>query len=203
MVAGLITVFIVGTVNVGGFDKVWQINKDRGRLTFFDFNPDPTIRNTFWTLTIGGAFTVMFPWTASQAAVQRFLASKSVKSAQNALWLNIPGLIFVVMLCCLDGLVIFAVYADCDLRKSKKVTSNDQVLPYFVIDKLGYLTGVPGLFMACLFSGTLSTASSGINSLITVTLEDVVRKRWTDLSDYEATKLSKILGKLIVTMAYK
>jgi hypothetical protein len=36
MVAGLITVFIVGTVNVGGFDKVWQINKDRGRLTFFE-----------------------------------------------------------------------------------------------------------------------------------------------------------------------
>ena len=36
MVAGLITVFIVGTVNVGGFDNVWQINKDRDRLTFFE-----------------------------------------------------------------------------------------------------------------------------------------------------------------------
>ncbi|CAB4014299.1 sodium-coupled monocarboxylate transporter 1-like, partial [Paramuricea clavata] len=82
MVAGLITVFIVGTVNVGGFDKVWQINKDRGRLTFFDFNPDPTVRNTFWTLAIGGAFTAMPPWTVSQAAVQRFLASKSVETAQ-------------------------------------------------------------------------------------------------------------------------
>ena len=30
-----------------------------------------------------------------------------------------------------------------------------QVLPYFVIDKLGHLTGVPGIFMACLFSGAL------------------------------------------------
>ncbi|CAB4023530.1 sodium-coupled monocarboxylate transporter 1-like, partial [Paramuricea clavata] len=50
--------------------------------------------------------------------------------------------------------------------------------------------------MACLFSGALSTASSGLNSLITVTLEDVVKKRWTDLSDYEATKLSKILAVL-------
>lgn len=36
MVAGLITVFIVGTVNVGGFDKVWRINKNRGRLNFFE-----------------------------------------------------------------------------------------------------------------------------------------------------------------------
>ncbi|XP_028404903.1 sodium-coupled monocarboxylate transporter 1-like [Dendronephthya gigantea] len=194
MVAGLITVFIVGTVKVGGFDAVWQINGDRGRLKFFDFNPDPTVRNTFWTLAIGGAFTAMPPWTVSQAAVQRFLASDSIKTAQRALWWNIPGLIFIVTFCCLDGLVIFAVYADCDLKEDKRVTSNDQVLPYFVIDQLGHLVGVPGIFMACLFSGALSTASSGLNSLITVTLEDIVKKKWTDLSDYEATKLSKILA---------
>ncbi|XP_046852724.1 sodium-dependent multivitamin transporter-like [Xenia sp. Carnegie-2017] len=194
MVAGLITVFIVGTINVGGFDKVWQINKERGRLTFFDFNPDPTVRNTFWTLAIGGAFTAMPPWTVSQAAVQRFLASKSVKVAQRALWWNIPGLIFIVTFCCLDGLVIFAVYSNCDLEKSRKVTSNDQVLPYFVIDKLGKLIGVPGIFMACLFSGALSTASSGLNSLITVTLEDLVKKKWTNISDFDATKLSKMLA---------
>jgi hypothetical protein len=55
----------------------------------------------------------------------------------RAMWLNIPGLIFVVGLCCLDGLVIFAVYADCDLKKSKKVTSNDQVYTYSPISFLG------------------------------------------------------------------
>lgn len=36
MVAGLITVFVVGTVKVGGFNKVWEINKERDRLTFFE-----------------------------------------------------------------------------------------------------------------------------------------------------------------------
>jgi hypothetical protein len=45
-----------------------------------------------------------------------------------------------------------------------------------------------------------STVSSCLNALATVTLEDVVKKRWTDLSDYEATKVSKILGEL--TMHY-
>ncbi|XP_028404915.1 sodium-dependent multivitamin transporter-like [Dendronephthya gigantea] len=194
MVGGLITIFVVGTINVGGFDQVWKINKERGRLTFFDFNPDPTIRNTFWTLAIGGTFTVILPWTVSQTAAQRFLASKDVKTAQRALWLNIPGLIFIITFCCLDGLVIFAVYADCDLKKAGHITNNDQVLPYFVIDKLGHLKGVPGLFMACLFSGALSSISSGLNSLIAVTLEDVVKKRWTSLSDYEATILSKLLA---------
>ena len=36
MVGGLTTIFVVGTVNVGGFDQVWKINKERGRLTFFE-----------------------------------------------------------------------------------------------------------------------------------------------------------------------
>ena len=41
--------------------------------------------------------------------------------------MNVPGLIFIVTLCCLDGLVIFAVYSGCDLKASGKITSNDQV----------------------------------------------------------------------------
>ena len=45
----------------------------------------------------------------------------------RAVWLNIPGLIIIVTLCCLDGLVIFAVYSGCDLGVQGKITSNDQV----------------------------------------------------------------------------
>lgn len=45
----------------------------------------------------------------------------------RAVWMNVPGLIVIVTLCCLDGLVIFAVYSGCDLIKSGKITSNDQV----------------------------------------------------------------------------
>ena len=48
----------------------------------------------------------------------------------RAVWLNVPGLIIIVTLCCLDGLVIFAVYSGCDLRVQGKITSNDQVMFY-------------------------------------------------------------------------
>lgn len=50
--------------------------------------------------------------------------------AFRAVWLNVPGLIIIVTLCFLDGLVIFAVYAGCDLRAAKRITSNDQVLRF-------------------------------------------------------------------------
>ena len=43
--------------------------------------------------------------------------------------MNIPGLIFVVLLCIMDGLVIYGVYAYCDIGSYglKAVQSNDQV----------------------------------------------------------------------------
>lgn len=36
MVAGLIVVVIVGSIEVGGFDQVWKINDAFGRLNFFE-----------------------------------------------------------------------------------------------------------------------------------------------------------------------
>ena len=50
-----------------------------------------------------------------------------LSSLFRAVWINIPGLVFVVTLCTLDGLVIFAVYAGCDLGEQGIITSNDQV----------------------------------------------------------------------------
>ncbi|XP_031566420.1 sodium-dependent multivitamin transporter-like [Actinia tenebrosa] len=194
MVAGLIIVVIVGSIEVGGLSKVWQINEDFGRMTFFDFNPDPKVRSTFWTLTLGGALTAMPVWTVSQTAVQRFLSVPTSAAARKVVWLNVPGLLFIVTLCCLDGLVIFAVYAGCDLRKDKKITSNDQVLPYFVINKLGHLQGLPGMFTACLYAGALSTASSALNAMALVILEDIIKKKMRDISDADQAKICKVIA---------
>ena len=41
------------------------------------------MRNTFWTLTLGGAFTAMPVWTVSQSAVQRFLAIRTYRDAKK------------------------------------------------------------------------------------------------------------------------
>jgi len=47
--------------------------------------------------------------------------------SHRALWSNVPGLILVVTICTLDGMVIFATYADCDLKEQGKITRGDQV----------------------------------------------------------------------------
>ena len=37
MVGGLIAVAVKGTIEVGGLNRVWEINKDFERLNFFEY----------------------------------------------------------------------------------------------------------------------------------------------------------------------
>ena len=48
--------------------------------------------------------------------------------------------------------------------------------PLFVIETLGRFPGLTGLFISCILSATLSTFSSGVNSIATVILEDIYKK---------------------------
>lgn len=198
MLGGLVAILIVGTHKVGGFGNVFDRLEKGQRLKFIDLNPDPTQRLSIWSLIIGGAFGLFPLWAVNQTAVQRFLAAKSNKEAKLAVWINLPLSILAVSLCALCGCVIYAFYADCDPISNKQIKKGDQILPYFVMHVLGSLYGVPGLFMACLFSGTLSTVSSGLNSLAAVVLEDFIRP-WTryrqkELTETHATLYSKLLA---------
>jgi Na+/proline symporter len=46
----------------------------------------------------------------------------------------------------------------------------------FVTETLGRIPGLTGLFIACILSATLSTFSSGVNSMATVILEDIYKR---------------------------
>ena len=50
----------------------------------------------------------------------------------------------------------------------------DQLFPLFVMQVMGDIPLIPGLFVAGVFSGALSTVSSGLNSLAAVTLKDFI-----------------------------
>ncbi len=56
----------------------------------------------------------------------------------------------------------------------------------------GSVPGLSGLFLACLFSGTLSTISGGMNSMAAVTWEDIL-KHYIPSDDRKAVFINKIL----------
>ena len=72
------------------------------------------------------------------------------------------------------------------------------MLPLHVLHVAGDLPGVPGLFMAGGFSGSLSTISSGLNSLSAIALRDFIPSetlnKMTSLQQVTAINYAKSSG---------
>lgn len=143
----------------------------------------------------------------NQTQVQRYMCVRSTRGAKQALFINAAGAALVIILSSLIGVILYAYYADCDPYTLKKVTDVDQIFPYFVMEVLGNKPGLPGVFLACIFSGSLSTISSGLNSLAAVIIEDIYKGLMgKKLSDERQGLISKIfsvvLGAIIILLTY-
>jgi len=175
MFAAVFAVLIKGSIDAGGLTQVLNTAYNGGRLEFFRMDFDPTTRATFWTQAIGGIFTYTSIYGVNQAQVQRLLTIGDLKKSQMALFLSWPILTLLSLTTSFSGLVIYYSYQDCDPLSSKRIASSDQLLPLFVMDYLSFYPGIPGLFVSGIFSATLSTVSSSVNSLAAVTLEDYIK----------------------------
>uniref|UniRef100_A0A8K9XV41 Solute carrier family 5 member 6a n=1 Tax=Oncorhynchus mykiss TaxID=8022 RepID=A0A8K9XV41_ONCMY len=206
MFAGQLAVIIVGAHQAGGMGEVWRKAINGSRIASLDLNPDPTERHTFWTLGVGGVFLMLALYGVNQAQVQRYLSSRTEREAVMSCYVVFPCQQVVLCLGCLMGLVMFARYGEDSPLDKGYVKTNDQMVLYFVMDVFRDLPGLPGLFVACLFSGALSTISSAFNSLATVTMEDLIKPYCPTMTEAKATLLSKGLafayGLVCLAMAY-
>uniref|UniRef100_A0A8D2L086 Solute carrier family 5 member 8 n=1 Tax=Varanus komodoensis TaxID=61221 RepID=A0A8D2L086_VARKO len=191
MIAGFSAVIIRAVVVQGGIGHILNDSYHGGRLNFWDFNPDPLQRHTFWTIIIGGTFTWLGIYGVSQSQVQRYIACKTRFQAKLSLYVNLLGLWAILACAVLCGLAMYSIYKDCDPWTAKCVSAPDQLMPYLVLDILQKFPGTPGLFVAGAYSGTLSTVSSSINALAAVTVEDLIKPQFPSLSERKLSWISK------------
>ncbi|CAL1529752.1 unnamed protein product [Lymnaea stagnalis] len=195
MIASLVAILIKGAILTGGWDETWKSLNRTNRLEYVNFDFDPSTRHTVWSLTIGGYFTWVAIFGVNQAQVQRAVTCPTLTKAKYAMWFNFPGLCLILYLCCFIGIYMSVFYENCDPLKPGFVTDTNQIIPMFVMDILGDIIGLPGLFVAGLFSGALSTISSGLNSISACMLEDVVRTYFSsNLRESRARLLSQIFA---------
>ncbi len=84
-------------------------------------------------------------------------------------------------------------------------------MPYFVMETLSKFKGLPGLFVSCVFSGSLrfefclnntniekiftsSTLSSGFNALATVTWDDLLKRYFRNIKEKNQLLVTKLIG---------
>lgn len=205
MVAGFLTVLVQGTHKSGGMSVVWETAQAGQRLNVFDFDLSPLRRHTFWTVSVGGMFTWLGIYGVNQSTIQRCISCKTETHARCALYLNLLGLLLILFCGVVSGLIMYTFYSHCDPWTAGFVSAPDQLMPYFVLEVLGNFPGLPGLYVACAFSGTLSTVAASINALATVTYEDFVSQCFRNLSNRAAMWISKglcvMFGVICTSMA--
>lgn len=93
-------------------------------------------------------------------------------SLYSSVWLNMPFSAILVLVCCFEGLIMYAFYNGGslepfvtaepgvteimpDMRSPPNLTSKDQILVYFVSEQFGNIPGYQGLFIACIMAGAL------------------------------------------------
>ncbi|XP_071165366.1 sodium-coupled monocarboxylate transporter 1-like [Mytilus edulis] len=193
MLAGIMAILIKGTIVSGGVKSTWTIANDNGRLNFFVWDTDITRRHTFWNLFIGSIIRgtgLIF----NQSSVQRICSTPTLKDARKVMIFVSPAFLITIAMACFEGIVAYSYYhtLGCDPLKSKQITNPNQIVPFMVMDIFDGVPGMPGLFMASLFSASLSTLSSGLSSLSALFWQDLIKPHTKPMSELKGTIISKV-----------
>jgi sodium-coupled monocarboxylate transporter 8/12 len=195
----------------GGLARGWTLAAQDGKIQFWNFDPRPSVRVTVWAGLLGGTAGNLVQLVTDQIAVQRYLTAKSLREAQRALWLKLWVTLPVVFLFYLTGTMLYGYYKAHPERapafanaalvpalhqpvasEVTKPLSNDQLLPYFVVNQLP--TPIPGLLIAALYGATMAVVSAGINSLATAALMDFGKPASpTAMSDHSKVRTARRL----------
>lgn len=188
----------------GGFSGFTTLAGDAGKLKTFDFAFDLQ-QPTFWVILFGGFFGNVVQYTSDQSVVQRYLTTKDEQGARHSLWLNGLLSVPVSIVFYAIGSALYTYYKTHPAEMNVVMEQADQIFPHFMMSKLP--VGIAGLLIAAVFSATMSTLSSNINSAATAFTTDFYRRFFhRNADDHQALKICRIstvaVGLLGMSMAW-
>ena len=122
-----------------------------------------------WTgVFFGGLWIASFSyWGCNQYIIQRTLAAKNMREAQNGLLFASFLSIIVAIIIVLPGVIACELFSD-------KIVSRDEAFPVLIRELLP--AGYAGLVIAALIAAIISSLNSMCNSVATIFTMDVYRK---------------------------
>lgn len=171
---GAVLTIAVVVINFGGFGSIipssWSENWSD--IEFFNFNP--YVRLTIFFALINNITWWICTTGADQMAIQRFVSTKNLKSARKSFLITQTGQVVIIIVLVMVGLSVMQFYRVSPNLLPQGIdfkNNSDFLFPNFIANQ--FPTGMSGLVMAALFSASMSSLSSGINSVTSVLTTDI------------------------------
>jgi len=155
----------------GGLTQILEVGRADDKFSLGSFDWDLTQR-TFWTVAILGILNYLNIYSGEQTIVQRYVSARTTWEARKATlmfsFVAVPvwALFFFVGTALY---VFFKVFPD----PMVAALQPDQMLPYFVLTHVP--AGLAGIVIAAVLAAAMSAIESGVNSIATVTVVDLLK----------------------------
>lgn len=203
---GAVLALVAISFTMGGVSAWWPTEwSDQWAPPSFGFQTDARV-------TLGWAMVSAFIWYVStsgsdQMAIQRYLATRDVKSARRAFITTMICDAIVTSLLAILGLALFAYFQAFPFRipDGQSLKENaDQLFPRFIV--FGLPVGVSGLVVAGLLAAAMSSLSSGMNSSCAVVTTDFIdRFKKNPMEETDHIRLAKYVslavGMIVVALS--
>lgn len=155
----------------GGLGQVIEVGSAANKFSLGSFEWDVHQR-TFWTVAILGILNWLNIYSGEQTIVQRYVSAKTTWEARKATMLFSAVAVPVWTMFFFIGtslFVFFKVFPDPAVAKLQP----DQMLSYFVLTQVP--VGLAGIVIAAVLAAAMSALDSGVNSIATVTVVDLLK----------------------------
>lgn len=171
MVGGVLCFVAVAVDLPGGFSQILAVGwaEDKFSLGSFEWNLG---ERTFWTVAILGVINWLAIYSGDQNLVQRYAAARSTREARKATIIYSAVALPMWAMFFFVGTALF-VYYQTFPDSTVAGLEADQVLPYFILTRIP--AGIAGLVIAAVMAAAMSSLDSGVNSISTVVVVDLLK----------------------------
>jgi SSS family transporter len=156
----------------GGTAEFLTISMSENKMKLVDWSFDPS-QATVWVLMFVVLFDTVLTFPKDQVLMQRVLSTKSAKQASRSVWVYAIIVLPASVMFYLVGTALYVFYQSHPERMDPTL-SIDATFPLFIAAELP--VGITGLLIAGIFSASMSTLSSILNSVATVATVDFYEK---------------------------
>jgi SSS family solute:Na+ symporter len=173
---GLLSIYFCAK-GVGSFAKTWELAQAAGKTRWLDFSVNPGSERNFLSAAIVYTVFEVAIRGCDQQFVQRYLSTKSTRTANySSITSSVLG-IFVGVIFFTLGAFLY-VYFQVARVEALPVAKVNEVLPYFIVHVLP--RGVKGLLVAAIMAADMGALSSVLTALSNTTVVDIRAKSAED-----------------------